>query len=78
MNVFADSVAVISDHQTRISWKQLQTVCDTDKIGACTVNKIEFSEKFRVTKKQGTKESTRSKIILTLYIVITSNQLSSI
>ena len=27
------------------------------------VNKIEISEKFRVTKNQGTKESTRSEII---------------
>ena len=66
LTFFAVVIAVISDHQTRISWKQLQTVCDSDKIGACIVNKIEISEKFRVTKSQGTKELTRSEIIFNI------------
>ena len=40
-------------------------------------HKIEISEKFRVTKDQETKDLTLE-IILALYIVIFSNQLSSI
>ena len=57
--------------------KELQTATLT-KLSMVSEHKIVTSEKFRVTKDQGTKELTRLEITSSLYLITISNQLSSI
>ena len=78
INVFAVVVAVISNHQTRIFLKTIEnSLWLWQNWSMYSEHKIKISEKFRVTKDQETKDLTLE-IILALYIVIFSNQLSSI